>query len=1187
MTKLQRKLLLLAAIAAFAGLWFSPPVFAGDPNQWCGPPLPPKTPTPVPTPPPKCQPKDDCHDCSGSPCYVATGTYVTTQHDLSIRTIAFPISVGRNYRSTHGIDGPMGFGWSSSVTPRLYYALYLFSAPNTYQKQAYVIMPDGGRYLYTDSGAGAFTPPVGRYDTLIRNADGSFDLRIQRTMSVLHFGPDGGLQTLSDDYGNKLTWTYDVSGRVQQVADSAGSGRYLNVTWGPDGRISAMQDSAGRLIQYTYNPLGALETVTDAANRITTYSYMQGRFSPLLTRVTDNWSRVVSDITYDSQDRVSSYTDEGETYSYTYGYGGSGSTTSKTDSAGNLTLYPFAGEGLVSDVVPPVGGSTHTDRYPDGSVELFIDGVGVKTFYTYTADGSPASVTRDYQGPAEVRFDYEYDPGFPGRVTSITARQPSTGLVDPTWHSVKYDYYQPGDPAPGALHHAYRIQRDGVTLDTLATYIYDIHGRLTSEVSATGGVRDFAYDGVGNLYSVTGAANNDSGVRPMISFGYDSAGRVTSSVDPVGKTTTYGYDALDRQTAVLLPKPSGSSTLSFAGSISYDNYDAASSLLYTVTTDPNGLNTSRGDDQYGRAVREVDALGRATVYSYDHGLLSTTTDANGNITAFGYDGAKRLTVITFPDGVTEHYGYSLDGQLNLKTDRKGVSIQYQYDEFKRMTHRLYPGGGSIVYTYSGADLAQIVDSSAGPAETHLLGYDTSYRIISETQAGRGTVTYQYNAEDRRLSYAVEGGPNTTYSYYPDGSLDTIVWSPVVGQFKFTYRLTGQQATVTLPNGQSRSATYDDQGRLTQLINKKVAGGNIATYKYGYDLDYSTGAYTRLGQQVSLTATVPSQGLTNALYKYEFDSALRLTRVTYPAASPFNSEVQSWTYDALGNRLTSAVNGVGQTYTYQTIGTNPNNWQRLLNDGVNAYTYDANGSVIGKVGPGVSYTFGWNPDNRLASIAGSASASYSYDYQGRRTRKVVGSVTSDYLYSAAALIRETGATTTDYLFAFGFDKPLAMSTGGSVYYYIVDGLGSATAVTDTTGTVRNKSTFDVWGKARSETIGVPSPFAFTARESAEAGMLFFRERYYDPSIGRFTSEDPLAMILRRFPISFRYAYVDSNPIIARDPTGMIIECTTTSSTDREVLEAHNNPGNWVLVNVDYWPKPDGDVPDTGTGGAGSR
>ena len=111
---------------------------------------------------------------------------------------------------------------------------------------------------------------------------------------------------------------------------------------------------------------------------------MQGRFSPLLTRVTDNWSRVVSDITYDSQDRVSSYTDEGETYSYTYGYGGSGSTTSKTDSAGTYDSYPFAGEGLVSDVVPPVGGSTHTDRYPDGSVEPSSTVSGVAKRFTPT-----------------------------------------------------------------------------------------------------------------------------------------------------------------------------------------------------------------------------------------------------------------------------------------------------------------------------------------------------------------------------------------------------------------------------------------------------------------------------------------------------------------------------------------------------------------------------------------------------------------------------------------------------------------------------------------------------------------------------------------------------------------------------------------------------------------------------------
>ncbi len=77
MTKLKGNLLFLTLAAALVGVWCLPAIgFAGDPTQWCGPPLPPKTPTPVPTPPPKCQPKDDCKNCSNSPCYVSTGTYV-------------------------------------------------------------------------------------------------------------------------------------------------------------------------------------------------------------------------------------------------------------------------------------------------------------------------------------------------------------------------------------------------------------------------------------------------------------------------------------------------------------------------------------------------------------------------------------------------------------------------------------------------------------------------------------------------------------------------------------------------------------------------------------------------------------------------------------------------------------------------------------------------------------------------------------------------------------------------------------------------------------------------------------------------------------------------------------------------------------------------------------------------------
>jgi hypothetical protein len=62
----------------------------------------------------------------------------------------------------------------------------------------------------------------------------------------------------------------------------------------------------------------------------------------------------------------------------------------------------------------------------------------------------------------------------------------------------------------------------------------------------------------------------------------------------------------------------------------------------------------------------------------------------------------------------------------------------------------------------------------------------------------------------------------------------------------------------------------------------------------------------LGQRTSLTADVPSQGLAGALTKYYYDAGYRLTGADYPSAVPFNGEMDRWTYDPIGNRLTAAT-----------------------------------------------------------------------------------------------------------------------------------------------------------------------------------------------------------------------------------------------------------------------------------------
>ena len=114
----------------------------------------------------------------------------------------------------------------------------------------------------------------------------------------------------------------------------------------------------------------------------------------------------------------------------------------------------------------------------------------------------------------------------------------------------------------------------------------------------------------------------------------------------------------------------------------------------------------------------------------------------------------------------------------------------------------------------------------------------------------------------------------------------------------------------------------------------------------------------LGQRSSLTATVPGQGFSGSLSKYYYDSNYQLVRSDYPNVAPFSGEIDSWTYDAIGNRLTNTMNASTQNYTYFKNPGNPLNGQRLQSDSVNSYTYDADGDTQTQVTPGGTYTFGW-------------------------------------------------------------------------------------------------------------------------------------------------------------------------------------------------------------------------------------
>ena len=57
--------------------------------------------------------------------------------------------------------------------------------------------------------------------------------------------------------------------------------------------------------------------------------------------------------------------------------------------------------------------------------------------------------------------------------------------------------------------------------------------------------------------------------------------------------------------------------------------------------------------------------------------------------------------------------------------------------------------------------------------------------------------------------------------------------------------------------------------------------------------------------------------------------------------------------------------------------------------------------------------------------------------------------------------------------------------------------------------------------------------FTGREADASGLYYYRARYYDPQLSRFTAEDPRLFLTGDANL---YAYAGNMPTVAIDPTG---------------------------------------------------
>ncbi|MDO8803425.1 MAG: RHS repeat-associated core domain-containing protein [Elusimicrobiota bacterium] len=927
-----------------------------------------------------------------------------------------------------------------------------------------------------------------------------------------------------------VSYEYDHKGNL--VAATAPGGNTTRYSYDSFSRLLENRDPAGNSVSYQYDANGNRTAGIDAAGSRTVYEY------DALNRVVKQTGPdgAATGFVYDALGRQVSATDLAGNVSSSE-YDASGRLIKSINPQGGATLYGYDSSGNLISVTDPQGNTTRTEYDKAGRVAAVVDAVGNRTEYTLDAAGN------------------------------ITA------VKDPLGHSVSSNYDATG-----------RLASTTDALNRTILYNYDVVGNRTAVTDALGHVTRYEYNADNRLSAVIDPLGNKT------SYQYDARGNKVRETDALGRVTSYEYDAAGRLSKLIDP---------LGGDAVYE-YDSRG--LRTKETWPDNRSVFYSYDAVGRLISSRDGAGNITRYSYDgSGNLASKTDARGNSATFEYGAMSRLTKVTDAEGGVWRYVYDEAGRLTGITDANSHAMAFEYNKQGRITAIADALGGRTGFEYDATGNMTRLRKPTGEAQEYV--YDAGNRLTS-AKAGAETWNFTWNSDDLlagfsgggfAMSYDYDSGHRLTRTGYDSmGKALLYVYDAVGNRTKlvredtsdvnyaydalnrvieinehnrahrFNYDPVGRITQRTSPNGVVGIYNFDSAGRLEKLEHRKSDGILLNKFAYTYDSN---------SNRTSVTDSVGK-------YDYAYDKLDRLVKAVFPSG-----RTQEFTYDHVGNRTRLAqlwpehlakANGITGTpvngNVSETITYTYDEADRMLSAGDKAYAHDATGRLTRiQAPPNITTTFDYDGFDRPARIAGLKDAltgaalptneffyapmlpslSFTPAPLGSRIKKTdsqgVAQFILDNTGNVLAELDANRAVKRQYLHALKLDEPLSMTDEHNhTYYYLPDGLGSVSMLTDILGDPVQNYNYEPYGKSN-VTARDKNPFKFTSREyDPDSQLQYNRARYYAPELGRWITPDPLASLKSRKYYAERLArtddlnlfnYVKDNPLAYTDPTGL--------------------------------------------------
>jgi len=969
------------------------------------------------------------------------------------------------------------------------------------------------------------------------------------------------LSYVVDPAGNAVALTYDAQHRLVAIDDAVGLRTNISYESTDPFKITKVTDPFTRSAVFEYTAANQLARITDVINLSSSFGYGSGDF---INRMTTPYG-----------DTTFAYFDDG---SYRLWL----EATDVNNDTEHLEFRHLAPGIAASDPPETVPVGFTNNAFLDNRNTYFWDkrnwrehrydySKAYRIHWLHRQDmmAATSDIIESEKQPLENRVWYGYPRSDGVCATSIVTQDMALPcklgrrLDDGTTQLYRYEYNSLGhvtqsiDPVGRTTKYIYAANKidllevrqiDGVVEDVIARFTYNAQHKPLTHTDAAGQTTVYTYNAFGQLETVIDARGQGTvltyddrsflstvtGPIPsaVTSYTYDDHGRLQTVTDSQGYRLTSEYDDLDRLTTVTYPDATSQQII-------YDRMDVQ------ITVDRLGRRTERAYDALQRLTSLTDPLGRASSFTYC--VCNALSEVIGPLAQFratlNYDLQERLVSKVLADGRTYRYLYEASrSRVRRQTDPSGQATNFQYyldDNIRSIGYS--DSTPAVTYSYD-PSFSRIIAMRDGSGVTrysyHPAGTLGALRLKSE-ESDLATFQYTYDELGRRVSRDIDG---MVSSREYDAMSRVVGEANALGSFSFDYlAATRKLARAVYPNGEILTFDYypnEGDQRLRQITAR------FANFRYSY--------YFPTGNISSWTQT-PAPGSAD----YHYDDADQLLEVL-PDGPGF-----AYSYDMAGNRLTERTpSGSVRNFTY-------NSSNELTSIDSTLLSYDLNGNLLDD---GIR-TFQWDGANRLLGIIdGSRRTDFGYDGLDRRVRiteRDGGSVTSDraLLWCGPDICEERDVSSSAVRKRF-FDQ--GMQQDGQSYFYTKDHLGSIRVITDNVGTIAARYEYDPYGRSRRVEGFVESVFGYAGYYvHSGSGLNLTLYRAYDPSLGRWLSEDPIGF---RSGWVNLYYYVGNNPLQFVDPMGLY----GTDKCDYYDKRCKESGGKYYCEQAPFWcnffPKP---------------